>query len=51
MDGVNLNGTNTNANSTALAIPIGLSAYQGPLDQLIWLDAATAAAYAPSLQA
>ncbi len=49
MDGVNLNGTNTNG--TEQAIAIGLSAYQGPLDVLVWMDVATAAAYAPSLQA
>ena len=51
MDGVNLSGTNTNANNTEQGIAIGLSAYQGPLDVLVWLDAVTAAAYAPSLQA
>ena len=51
MDGVNLNGTNANGNSTELAVPIGLSAYQGPLDALVWLDAATASAYAPDLRA
>lgn len=51
MDGVNLNGTNANRNSTELSVPIGLSAYQGPLDALVWLDAATASAYAPDLKA
>ena len=46
MDGINVSG-----NGTAQAIPIGLSAYHGPLDQLIWLDEAAAAEYASELGA
>ena len=48
MDGVSLNGIDTNGLNPEQVIPIGLTAYQGPLNVLIWLDAAVAALASPT---